>query len=146
MDYIFNEDLDQRFAKLSEAKQMLSNVSQNEENPLIDTYAVRKEFLYYSFGGIIYLGCLARYMWQKSRFYANTGRYRNIFLHIIPFGLLNLIIFNKSLEFCFDYVVKKKFVEKILEFAKNEPEFENRKKLMINQLTYYTNHIKNTNI
>ncbi len=142
MDYIFNEELDKKFSRFREAKQLLSIVGSTDDS-LIDVNAVRKEFMYYSLCGIIYLGCLMRYLRHKSRFYISTGKYKKIFLHIVPFGVTNLIVFNKSLEFIFDNVVKKKFIEKLLEKSKNEPGYENRKKLLINQLTYYSNHKKN---
>jgi hypothetical protein len=145
---IFYEELERKFSQYDNIKRKLgqTNFDVNKAKELfedtpeeinIDVAGLRKQFSIFCVFGMVYLYSLYRFSKNKVRVYFRTGYPIKVITYGVPFTLLNLFTFNKTLEFVFERLLKNKFVEKILEKEKNEPDYANHKKLTLNQLNYY---------
>ena len=137
MDYVFNEELDNKFKLYTEAKRILSQTNNNYDNGLLDLGKIRLHFLAVSLGTLLAYFNLFKYSKNKIMYYYRKRYYRNIFIKVIPITIVGLVFLKNAMENYFEYIVKKNFVEKILENEKDSVNYKNRRKLLLNQLNYY---------
>jgi hypothetical protein len=119
---------------INKAKETFENLP---EEINIDVYGLRKQFSVVCVFGIIYLYSLYKFSRSKASLYFKTGYPMKVVTRGIPFILLNLFSFNKCLEFTFEKLLRNKFVEKLLENEKSNPDYKAQRKLLLNQLNYY---------
>ena len=70
-------------------------------------------------------------------FYHRTSNYKNIIFKVIPITIISLFFGLRLTDILFEYFLKKKFVDKLLENEKDSPNYNNNRKLLYNQLNYY---------
>jgi hypothetical protein len=145
---IFDPELEKKFEQYDIVKRKLgqTNFDVNKAKELfadapeeinIDVYGLRKQFSVVCIFGLGYVYSLYRFSKSKASIYFKTGYPMKLITRGLPFMLLNLAFFNKSLEYIFEKLLRNKFVEKVLEREKGTPGYEDHRKLFLNQLNYY---------
>jgi hypothetical protein len=148
MANIFNQNLEDKFEKYEIVKRKLGQTNfdvkkakeifENAPEEInIDVFGLRKQFSIVCLIGMGYLYGLFRFSKNKTRLYMQTGYPVKILIRGVPFVLLNLALFNKSLEFIFEKLLQNKFAEKLLENEKEAEDYKSQKKLLLHQLNYF---------
>jgi hypothetical protein len=148
MDKLFTKELEHKFEQYDIVKRKLgqTNFDVNKAKELfqdapeeinIDVYGLRKQFSIVCLFGMTYIYILYRFSKSKASIYFETGYPMKALTRGVPFILLNLAVFNKTLEYVFEKLLRNKFVEKVLEKERFAESYKDHKKLFLNQLNYY---------